>query len=336
MSNNIDQSLSRAYDLIEENKHDEARNILEPILADDANNADVWWVYAHAVEDRALAQDALNNVLRVDPNYSGAQELLEKSEAINVPITSSDSTDDTDDFDVFGDDFEEDDNDDFDTFDDDFDDDLEEDEDEQNPRKTIFRLLAVVALILVLLFVFLILNPFGEGDDDPDVTATQNVQVIVPVTDEPDAPTLEPVSTLIPTEMPTVDETEEVSDIDMQTVSDDFLDELYDQLGTNLQVVEDSAEFRQTSLGNTLLVSVCSGLGDVFRTDLTEAMNSYAEANDTITDDSLDAVGISMLDCDANNNVLNEIATSRANLTDFAQGDIQFEEYRSNWQIIGE
>ena len=325
MSNNIDQILSRAYDLIEDNKHDEARNILEPLLADDANNADVWWVYAHAVEERTLAQNALNNVLRIDPNYAGAQALLQKSEAIDTPMTSSVSMDMDDDFDVFNDDLDIED-DDFDTFDDDSDFDDEEDG-ERNPRQMIFRLLAVVTLILVLLFVFLILNPFGGGDNDSDETATQVVQSIT------EESTLEPSPTLPATEAPTLDET---PDVDTQSVTDDFIDDLYSQLGTNLQIVEDSAEFRQTSLGNTLLISVCSNLGEAFRTDLTEAMNTYAEANDTITDETVDAVGISMLDCDANNNVLNEIATLRTNLNDFAQGDITFEEYRSNWQILNE
>jgi hypothetical protein len=69
-------ALSRAYELVEAGKPEEARTVLEPILINDRDNADAWWIYAHAVTDPVEAHHALGNVLRVNPNYPGATELM--------------------------------------------------------------------------------------------------------------------------------------------------------------------------------------------------------------------------------------------------------------------
>jgi hypothetical protein len=68
--------LQQAYDLIEADKLDEARAILEPIVAEEKDNADAWWLYAHAVNEPDIARGALQNVLRIDPNYPEANSLL--------------------------------------------------------------------------------------------------------------------------------------------------------------------------------------------------------------------------------------------------------------------
>ena len=69
-------ALSRAYELVEAGKPEEARTVLEPILINDRDNADAWWIYAHSVTDPAEARHALGNVLRVNPNYPGAADLM--------------------------------------------------------------------------------------------------------------------------------------------------------------------------------------------------------------------------------------------------------------------
>ena len=78
MSDATNEALSRAYDLIEQGQLDEARSVLEPILAGDRNNLDAWWLYAHAVTNPEDAREALENVTRLDPNYGDAPELLSK------------------------------------------------------------------------------------------------------------------------------------------------------------------------------------------------------------------------------------------------------------------
>ena len=76
MSDEMQSALSRAYDIVEAGKFDEARAILEPILADNRDNADAWWIYAHAVTDPEEGRHALENVLRINPRYPDAAELL--------------------------------------------------------------------------------------------------------------------------------------------------------------------------------------------------------------------------------------------------------------------
>jgi hypothetical protein len=68
--------LTRAYQLIEDEQHAAARQLLQPLVTTQPNNADAWWLLAHAVDDPPSARVALQNVLRIDPNYSGAQMLL--------------------------------------------------------------------------------------------------------------------------------------------------------------------------------------------------------------------------------------------------------------------
>lgn len=75
MSETRSLALAQAYELIESGKPEEARAILEPMLAQEKNNADAWWIYAHAVDDPVVAREALRNVLRLDPHYPGAAQL---------------------------------------------------------------------------------------------------------------------------------------------------------------------------------------------------------------------------------------------------------------------
>lgn len=89
MRNTLDQALTRAYEYIEQDNLDAARTILEPYLTTHTENADLWWVYSHAVEDPPRAHEALRRVLSIDPNYPGAQELLHSLETETPPVPSS-------------------------------------------------------------------------------------------------------------------------------------------------------------------------------------------------------------------------------------------------------
>ena len=77
------ESLSKAYRLIEADELGAARAILEPVLEAEPENADAWWLYAHAVSDISDARRALDNVLRLNPHYPGAVELSNQLEAIS-------------------------------------------------------------------------------------------------------------------------------------------------------------------------------------------------------------------------------------------------------------
>jgi hypothetical protein len=181
--------LQKAYELIEVDKLDEARAILEPIVAAANNNADAWWLYAHSVYDPEVARGALQNVLRIDPDYPEASSLLimldqqvalqptqpgitltqpplktlkslGTSESPIVKPASSD-TEDVPDFSSDDDEI-------------DFDDALRDDEEESKPGfrlpMPILAIIAVVAVIIIgLIFVALFLPPSNAPDATSDV-----------------------------------------------------------------------------------------------------------------------------------------------------------------------
>ncbi len=74
----MNDTLTKAYELIESEQMSQAREILESFLAHERNNADAWWLYAHAVPNIDEAQTALANVKRIAPNYPGVDELIEQ------------------------------------------------------------------------------------------------------------------------------------------------------------------------------------------------------------------------------------------------------------------
>jgi hypothetical protein len=62
--------LDRAYDLIKEGNVQAAVALLEPIIRNDRENGDAWWLLANATDDPATQQNALNNVLRIGGSTS--------------------------------------------------------------------------------------------------------------------------------------------------------------------------------------------------------------------------------------------------------------------------
>lgn len=77
MSSVTEDRLSKAYRLIEADELGAARAILQPLLADEPENVDAWWLLAHAVTDPVEARSALDHVLQLNPDYPGAPELSE-------------------------------------------------------------------------------------------------------------------------------------------------------------------------------------------------------------------------------------------------------------------
>lgn len=89
MSEATSQVLLRAYELIEADKQDEARSMLEPILESERENADAWWLYVHAVDSAEEAQRAMENLRSIDPHYPGMKELDERSKSGLAHISES-------------------------------------------------------------------------------------------------------------------------------------------------------------------------------------------------------------------------------------------------------
>ncbi|MCY4018362.1 MAG: hypothetical protein OXG39_03050 [Chloroflexi bacterium] len=82
MSESTDALLRRAHELIENDQHEQAQEVLAPLLETESSNPALWWVYAHAVTDSEIGVAALDRVLDLDPTYPGAREL--KAEVLSA------------------------------------------------------------------------------------------------------------------------------------------------------------------------------------------------------------------------------------------------------------
>lgn len=72
--------LEQAYRLIQQDDLDRAVAILKPIVTAEPDNADAWWLMAHAVSEPQDAREPLENVLRLRPDHVEARQLLNELE----------------------------------------------------------------------------------------------------------------------------------------------------------------------------------------------------------------------------------------------------------------
>lgn len=76
MSASSVQILAQAHACIESGNLEDAENLLRSLLEQEPDNTDAWWLLAHSVRDAAAAREALDQVLRLDPNDQQALSLL--------------------------------------------------------------------------------------------------------------------------------------------------------------------------------------------------------------------------------------------------------------------
>ncbi len=79
--------LQKAYNLIKAKKKAEANKLLLSILKAEQNNAVAWWLLAHTINNTAKQRQALEQVIRIQPNHQAAQAKLDK---LNKKSTVSD------------------------------------------------------------------------------------------------------------------------------------------------------------------------------------------------------------------------------------------------------
>ena len=77
--------LEEAYQLIKDGKRLQAESILQPIVDEDENNADAWWLLANARKDPQEQRQALYHVLRLRPDHAKAQKMLADIDAVHLP-----------------------------------------------------------------------------------------------------------------------------------------------------------------------------------------------------------------------------------------------------------
>lgn len=74
----IDTQLKQAYRLVKNGEKQRALNILTAVLRTDRNNANAWWLVAHASTDKDQQIQALEQVLRLKPDHTKASQMLDQ------------------------------------------------------------------------------------------------------------------------------------------------------------------------------------------------------------------------------------------------------------------
>lgn len=350
-----DADLQRAYELIEADSLSDARTILEKIVAADRNNADAWWLLAHAVDNPDEARNALNNVLRIDTAYPGAQTLvntlqsatpgktvapapsasISRLPAAPAPVSTSD-----DDFD-----FDFDDEDDLGVMDlsdeDDFDFELDDEEDvvvkkaasveddfdldddfgdefddgEEDDERSPGRRIILAAIALLALLAVIVVV-FVVNPFKPAST-----------TPPPTIPTQQVggVATNTPDIAPTTDAGTTTS------IDPAVLQNFYNALSTT-QIVPDSGSVETTSAGNTLAFTICVESLRTLPSIIPDAIRAIARQSADVAD-QVDAVGARFVNC-ANNTPLRYVVVSMIDALEFANGTLSDEELNGRLQAI--
>ncbi len=346
MSQNTEFALKQAFSLIEAGNLEDAKAILRPILESDKDNADVWWLYSHAVTDTDTARLALNNVLRIEPHYPDARDLLNQLEVnqsseqfdddiLDIdkdpefipampssipgikPILPGSKVSDIDDLpdDIFDD---------------------GEDE-EAFYRRPLFympllTILLVAALVIVIFKPFAVSSPLPQTTEVPTQIPIETIQSsAMEIT-----PTLEEINSGISTSTP-----EEFSDGNAtatpfeSTTSESgvFSAIVKDFTGYNLPA-ENPVAISDTNLGKTLRVSICTTAGKELRELLPKAMETLAKAS-TNYPNQAQAISAQMLDCSSNTTLL-WLGSSIDDAVAFANTVLSDKEYQAKWKpVIG-
>jgi hypothetical protein len=84
--------LEQAYDLIQQGRLEEAKEILQPILQADFPSADAWWLWANAVSEPEDAREALKKVLEYAPERDDARQLLARLDELYPPLPEAETS----------------------------------------------------------------------------------------------------------------------------------------------------------------------------------------------------------------------------------------------------
>ena len=319
-----EQALSQAFELIEADKLEEARGILKPILDADKDNPDAWWLYAHAVTDPEAARLALSNVRRLDPKYLNAGELLytleKQSSVLDLSDVSSEKDPsflpaypstlpglpgskgitDEDDWDLPSDE------------------DVGEDEHTPIFRRPIF-LLVLGTLVFAVIASLVILQPFSPTQNS-DVVSTLTLQNSLAET--------------ATSELPQGVEATVTQDL-LSIASPDGNNGEFDNLHTALNdfaVAHNGIGVEQTTLGDTVVVSVCTEPGATLRVTLPEVLKSIAKQSSTLSAE-IKAISVRMVDC-TNNSTLLMIGVPMSDAQSYEAGIINDDAFQAKWQPV--
>lgn len=311
-----DDALVRAFELIEEERLPEARELIQSVLDEDEHNADAWWIYAHAVEDRTEVVRALNQVASIDPNYDGLNELLAYYTDEDLPeiddIIEPEKNIVSDELDSFDDDID---------FDDDF------DQITQQPviaeyRENVWpRRIVIITVILLLAMVgYLIWSSSRADSTDADtevvVVPTEDSVILLPDNAEE-----------LILEEPTVEA------VDIDEIPDGGLpaNEISLILG-DYQLANDEFIYVDSALGRTQIISLCNDENESLRDTIQNALLAFSNNLGLIELDS-EAIAIRISSCDTNE-ILSFIGVSVDDVTFYNAGELTDSEFIGAWAVL--
>jgi hypothetical protein len=312
-------ALQRAYELIQRDNLVAARDLLDDYLITHPNDADAWWLYAHAVADPVEAQSALQTVLRLRPDYPGAGELLDESQEL-LPITDENLNDDdlwAADTGTPG---------------------LETVETPLVPaersasvsplssssagmQRPIFLLAAIIIAVLLIGLAVILANQANA----PAVNNLTPTSVAVATTITQSTPTVAATSEVAPV-------TTEVMSITTDEAEASEYTALYAALA-NFDVVEDSATTEDAAVGQTLLLSICNNAEAGLRNTSIDALSAIASGSADLDAIGTEFVGVRVLDCERGL-VLRTLAVSIADAAAYESGEITQPELTSRLVVI--
>jgi hypothetical protein len=358
MTDQTGGSLNAAYEAIKAKDLTRARDLLSTYLVEQPNDVDAWWLYSYAVTDVDQARKALETVLRLDPAYPGARDLLTELEESSpsapalsdapapahvpeaaalrplaehpssaAPLTTTINPDDDEqsDFGIRANAVEE-----------------------TSSNRTMLAIIAAIVLLLVLAAVFILpnLNPAGPAIADATNTAaatdtslgfglteeaTAEETGAADATETADTTETAPEETAVTEGQPTLEATSEATvETNIEPTADttaDPLQSVYDSLGT-FEVVPDSAAVETTQLGETLAVSVCSATSEL-RSTIPAAITALTSASEQAPE-GVQAVGAKFVDC-TDNTVLRFVAISIEDARAYVAGTIDDATLRSRF-----
>ncbi|MDQ7034233.1 MAG: hypothetical protein Q9P01_05185 [Anaerolineae bacterium] len=288
--------------------------------AENEDNPDFWWLYAHAVEDEEAGQEALNHVRQLQPDYPGVDNLAQKagistprpSQTLRPPpqslpdLPTQDSASGAGDFDT----------------------------DKPANGSSRRNLIVLVAITIVLVILAVLFIPNLLNNDEETSTPTSSAIVVQPteIPIQATAEVIDATESVEPTDndadaTEVVDPTNDLTEI---AESDGDYAALAAQV-SQFDVPDEGVEVGETLLGNTLLISTCSPPGPVATQSI---LGVITVLKDELIGDEIEALGFRVINC-TDDTISRIIGISRDDFDDFVSDTITTQELQGLLRPIG-
>jgi hypothetical protein len=177
----------------------------------------------------------------------------------------------------------------------------------------------LVILLLLGALAIVLLKPFATNA--PLVSSTSEPLLLSAGT-----PTGEALTTVVATNaIETQEALTTLSESDITTLASEFSQ--YDVSSSNFSTIE-------TSLGNSLVLSVCTASGRELRELLPQVMSILAKSS-KVYDTKVDGIGVRMLNCNTNE-VLRWIGSPVSDAVSYTAGNLTESDFQAHWLPITE